>query len=73
MISDLHGSKIGNKVIPMDYVVVRIGEVFMLDVTMPFNEIKGDTQVQKLKNLEGTIWIWNSQFFKLVRPQQGNQ
>jgi hypothetical protein len=45
----------------------------MLDVTMPFNEIKGDTQVQKLKNLEGTIWIWNSQFFKLVRPQQGNQ
>jgi hypothetical protein len=26
-----------------------------------------------LKNLEGTIWIWNSQFFKLVRPQQGNQ
>jgi hypothetical protein len=60
MIYDLHGSKIGNKVIPMDYVVVRIGEVFMLDVTMPFNEITRDTQVQKLKNLEGAIWIWNS-------------
>ncbi len=54
-------------------VVVRVGEVFMLDVTMPFSEITGDTQVQKLKNLERVIRIWNSKFLELVCPQQGNQ
>jgi hypothetical protein len=69
VICGLHNSKIGSKVIPLDYVVIQVGEVCMPNVTMPFNEITKDTQVHELKNLKGAIQIWSSKFFKLVCPQ----
>jgi hypothetical protein len=72
VICGLHGSKIGSKIVPMDYVVVQLEEVFMHDAIMPFSETTRDTQVQKLKNSKGGIWIWSSNFLKLVCPWQGN-
>jgi hypothetical protein len=68
MICGLHGSKIGSKVIPLDYVAMQVGEVFMHNAIVPFSEITGNTQVQKLKNSKGAIQIWSSKFFRLVCP-----
>jgi hypothetical protein len=69
VICGLHGSKIGSKVIPLDYVAIQVGELFMPNVTVPFSELTKNTQVHELKNLKGVIRIWSLKFFKLVCPQ----
>jgi hypothetical protein len=68
VICGLHGSKIGSKVIPLDYVAMQVREVFMLNVTMPFNEIIRNTQVQELKNSKGAIRIWSSKVLQTCLP-----
>jgi hypothetical protein len=61
IIHRLHGSKIGGQIILVDYVVVRMVKMFILDVMVPHSEI---TRVKELKDLEGTIGIWLAKFLK---------
>jgi hypothetical protein len=58
VICGLCGNKIGDKEIPMDYVGVKLVEVFKFESMVPFGEMKMDSCKSKVKILLGVVIFW---------------
>jgi hypothetical protein len=58
VICGLCGNKIGDKEIPMDYVGVKLVEMFKLESMVPFGEMTMDSCKSKVKKLLGVVSFW---------------
>ncbi len=58
VICGLCGNKIGDKEIPMDYVGVKLVEVFKFESMVPFGEMTMDSCKSKVKILLGVVIFW---------------
>jgi len=69
MIFKLHGNKVGGKEIPLEFVVVKVQKVFMLEMVVPnVNEPLGlvDPQQLQMKISLRVMIPWSSKFIKLI-------
>jgi hypothetical protein len=74
IISGLSGNKLSRKDILVEYVVVKVQEVFMIDVVIPYVDMIGDTQLSKMKDYLGAVIIWSSKFLRIATCEaQENQ
>jgi hypothetical protein len=58
VICGLCGNKISDKEICMDYVGVKLVEVFKFESVVPFGEMTMDSCKSKVKNLLGVVIFW---------------
>jgi len=68
-------NKVGGREIPLQFVVVKVRKVFMLEImVLNVNEPLGlvDPQHLQMKILPRAMIPWSSKFFKLVRDAHDN-
>lgn len=70
----LNGNKLSRKDIHVEYVVVKVQEVFMTNVAIPYADMIGDTQLSQMKDYLRVMIVWSSKFLKIEAHEAcGNQ